>query len=230
MKYVEVPWLWWPLGNCPACPFLNPALTEGYPILGPMPPLVSFMISMLPLLLVLPILKLWTAFEIAFTSSYLEFCKFRTEYFWILDFSKIEEIRAYEGYENSLKVRKQYNIYNLWGDLNLAYESIHFTFLESKRKGLRSKRLISGISTLPIRSTLLYLNVVCLLNASNISLASLIPCHIQYIDENTMERQYWLDSYSRVICYSTFAHKWYNLGTFIWVNVDIKMIFWSLDI
>ena len=139
--------------------------TEGYPILGPMPPLVSFMISMLPLLLVLPILKLWTAFEIAFTSSYLEFCKFRTEYFWILDFSKIEEIRAYEGYENSLKVRKQYNIYNLWGDLNLAYESIHFTFLESKRKGLRSKRLISGISTLPTQYTTLFkrsLSVKCL--------------------------------------------------------------------
>ena len=26
MEYVEAPWLWRPLGNCPACPFLNPAL------------------------------------------------------------------------------------------------------------------------------------------------------------------------------------------------------------
>ena len=26
MKYVEAPWLWRPLGNCPACPCLNPAL------------------------------------------------------------------------------------------------------------------------------------------------------------------------------------------------------------
>ena len=26
--YVEVPWLWRPLGNCPTCPVLNPVLTE----------------------------------------------------------------------------------------------------------------------------------------------------------------------------------------------------------
>ena len=125
--------------------------TEGYPILGPMLPLVLFMISM-----VLPILKL--CLQVHTWSS----VSFVLNIFWILDL--IEEIRACEGYENSLKVRKQYNNSNLWGDLNLAYESIHFTFLESKRKGLRSKRLISGISTLPTQYTTLFkrsLSVKC---------------------------------------------------------------------
>ena len=28
MKYVEAPWSWRPLGSCPACPFLNPALNR----------------------------------------------------------------------------------------------------------------------------------------------------------------------------------------------------------
>ena len=30
IKYVEAPWLRRPLGNCPACPFLNPALGSYY--------------------------------------------------------------------------------------------------------------------------------------------------------------------------------------------------------